>query len=191
MIIINLLNQKGMSLVEVIVSLIILGIVIFPVLNLFHNSGILTARVHHEVAALNYAQEIIEGVKSVYDKHTGLVRGVGYESITLEDRTSREDDAYNNFFIAITGGSGSGQVRGITSYDGASHTAAVDQPWTTPLAANNDSAYLLLEGFDKKYDFRISVTPGALNLKTVRVTVSYYVNDQSKDISLTTEKLMR
>lgn len=180
-----------MSLIELLVCLIIIGIVILPAINLFRHSGILTAQSHHEVAALNYAQEIIEGVKSVHDNYTGIVRGVGDESIALEDRTSREDDAYNNFFIAITGGSGSGQVRGITSYDGGSHTATVDQPWTTPLPANNDSTYLLLEGFDKKYDFRISVTPGALNLKTVRVTVSYYVNDQSKDISLTTDKLMR
>jgi len=180
-----------MSLIELLVCLIIIGMVIFPVINLFRHSGILTARAHHEVAALNYAQEIIEGVKSVHDNHSGLVQGVGDEVITLEDRTSREDDAYNNFFIAITGGSGSGQVRGITSYDGGSHTATVDQAWTDPLPASNDSTYLLLEGFDKKFDFKISAASGSMNLKTVRVTVYYYDNAQLKDISLTTEKLMR
>jgi len=174
-----------------LVCLIIIGIVIFPVINLFRHSGILTARAQHEVAALNYAQEIIEGVKSVHDNDTGLAQGVEDKAIALEARTSSEDNAYNNHFIAITGGSGSGQVRGITSYDGGNHTATVDQSWIDPLLASNDSTYLLLEGFDKKFDFKISVAPGSMNLKTVRVTVYYYVDAQLKDISLTTEKLMR
>ncbi len=180
-----------MSLIELLVCLTIIGIVISPVISLFRHSGILNARAHHEAAALNYAQEIIEGVKSVHDDHAGLVQGIEDETVTLEDRTSSEDGAYNNHFIAITGGSGSGQVRGITGYDGGSHTAAVDQPWTAPLPASNDSTYLLLEGFDNKFDFKISVTPGSMNLKTVRVTVYYYINAQLEDISLTTEKLMR
>ncbi len=191
MILICLGNQKGMSLIELFTSLIIIGIVIFPVLDLFRHSGIFTAQARHEVAALNFAQEIIEEVKSAHDNHSGLVQGIGDETITLEDRTGSEDDYYNNHFIAITAGSGSGQIRTITGYDGGSHTATVDQSWTAPLPAINESTYLLLEGLDKKYDFIISAAPGAMNLKTVRATVYYYVNDQSKEISLTTEKLMR
>ncbi len=188
---INLGNQKGMSLIELLTSLMIIGMVIFPVLNLFRHSGIMTALGRQEVTALNFAQEIIEGVKSVNDNHSGLVQGVEEEIIILEDRTSSEDDAYNNHFIVITGGSGSGQVRTINGYDGGSHTATVDQSWTTPLPVINESTYLLLEGFDQRFDFKISLAPGAINLKTVRATVYYQVNDQLKEISLTTEKLMR
>jgi prepilin-type N-terminal cleavage/methylation domain-containing protein len=188
---INLGNQKGMSLIELLTSLMIIGMVIFPVLNLFRHSGILTALARHEITALNYAQEIIEGVKSVHDNHTGLVQGIEDETIILEERTSSEDNAYNNHFIAITGGRGSGQVRTITGYDGGSHTATVDQSWTTPLPEINESSYLLLEGFDKRFDFKISLAPGDINLKTVRATVYYQVNDQLREISLTTEKLVR
>nr|WP_282432909.1 prepilin-type N-terminal cleavage/methylation domain-containing protein [Pelotomaculum propionicicum] len=184
-------NQQGMSLIELLVSLVVLGIVIFPLINLYRHSGLLTAHAGHEVAALNYAREIIESIKCVDDSHTGVVQAIGDETITFEHRTSVDYDAYDDFYVAITGGGGSGQVRRVTGYDGGSRTATVDQPWDTPLPEVYESTYLLLAGFDQKYDFKISVVPGALNLKTVRAAVYYNVNDQLKDISLTTEKLMR
>jgi hypothetical protein len=47
-------------------------------------------------------------------------------TITLAAEASAVDDAYNEMLIEITAGSGSGQVRKITDYNGATRVATVD-----------------------------------------------------------------
>lgn len=187
----NPVHEKGMSLIEVMVSLIILGIVVYPLIDLFRHSSVLTVTASEEVTALYFAQKIIEGVKSIPANQIGTAQSVGNQTIGLEDRTSDEDDAYNQHVIIITGGAGSGQVRNITGYAGCRHLATVEQSWDAPIPVNNDSTYLILKGFEQRFDFRIDVTSGELALKTVQATVYYTVNAQVKEISLTTEKLMR
>lgn len=181
-----------MSLIEVMVSLIILGMVVYPLLDLFRQSSALTATALDEVAALHLAQEIMEEVKSIPANQMGTAQRVAHDTVTLEDRASDADNAYRQQLVAITGGPGAGQVRQITGYDGGRRQATVDRVWDGPAPVNNDSSYLILDTFDPRYDFRIKVIPGdAINLKTVQVTVSYSVNGQGRDISLTTEKLTR
>jgi cysteine-rich repeat protein len=44
---------------------------------------------------------------------------------------SGTDDAYNGRMLTITGGTGKGQSRKISDYDGATHRATVESAWTT------------------------------------------------------------
>jgi len=39
---------------------------------------------------------------------------------------------YTGMWIALTGGSGAGQLRQIVAYDGRTKTATLNGPWTTP-----------------------------------------------------------
>ena len=52
-------------------------------------------------------------------------------TIRLEAGASAANDFYNNAFVTITGGTGEGQVRFISDYDGTTKDATVSTNWTT------------------------------------------------------------
>ena len=52
-------------------------------------------------------------------------------TIVLASGASAVDDFYNNMYVTITGGTGSGQVRRITDYVGSTKVVTVDSAWTT------------------------------------------------------------
>lgn len=70
---------------------------------------------------------------------TGITRHAGGErALILEQNASPVNDAYTGMNLAITGGTGSGQVGYITGYDGATRTATLEAPWTTKPADGSD-----------------------------------------------------
>ncbi|HXG30003.1 MAG TPA: phage tail sheath family protein [Thermodesulfobacteriota bacterium] len=78
-------------------------------------------------------------------RHEGTAQGGAAgppPTITLANTASGVNDAYNGMRIEITGGTGSGQVRTITDYDGATFVATVDSPWTT--VPDNTSTYRII-----------------------------------------------
>jgi hypothetical protein len=60
---------------------------------------------------------------------------------------STTDDEYKGRFLAITGGTGSGQVREVVSYDGSTRTATVSTWETNP---DSTSTWRLLNGASVK-----------------------------------------
>jgi hypothetical protein len=62
---------------------------------------------------------------------TGIVAGsgVGNNQIEFPAAASSTDGAYDPALVAIVGGTGAGQTRGIYQYDGFSRTATVDRNW--------------------------------------------------------------
>lgn len=72
----------------------------------------------------------------------GTAAGGGANTITLDGLGSGEpetDDYYNGMVIEIVGGTGEGQIRLITDYDGTTKVATVDVDWDTQPGV--DSAY--------------------------------------------------
>ena len=61
--------------------------------------------------------------------------------ITLASSSNGTDDHYNNMYIMITGGSGSGEVRKITDYDGTTKVATIDTAFNTDV--DNTSTYII------------------------------------------------
>ena len=184
-----ILNQRGMSLIEVAVSILILGIITFPLIYLVRTGSVYSAEAGQEVAALNYASEIIEEIKCIPDNQSGFVQGAATKTITIENRASDLDGYYNNFNIAICGGPGSGQVKTITGYDGGLRQADVDAEWLA--MPDGASAYIIYDCCPADYRCAVEVEAGQDNLKTIRVTVYYKANNLDKAVTLTTEKLMR
>ena len=70
----------------------------------------------------------------VYDNE-GAATGGAAGTITLNAQAVATDDIYNGQLIATVSGTGKGQVRKITDYDGASKVATVNANWTTNPAA--------------------------------------------------------
>lgn len=66
-------------------------------------------------------------------------QGGSNNTIILSLSASNKNDYYKDFFIKIIAGSGNGQIRKITKYDGISKTAQVDQDWIIP--PDNTSFY--------------------------------------------------
>lgn len=71
--------------------------------------------------------------------YTGTAQAGAAGTITLAAGESATDDFYNGMLVRITSGTGSGQVRRITDYVGASKVATVDSNWTT--TPDNTSVY--------------------------------------------------
>jgi len=62
---------------------------------------------------------------------SGTAQAGAAQAITLAAGANEGDDYYNNFSIAITGGTGAGQQRTISDYNGTSKVADVDRVWDT------------------------------------------------------------
>lgn len=117
----------------------LLGIATIPLLHFFVTGSTFTATARHEVAALNFAQELMEEIKSApYQTIFGTIaegkaQAGDSNTITLEkDTTSSTDGFYNDCMITITEGTGSGQIRKISGYAaGDNHIATVSSNWST------------------------------------------------------------
>jgi hypothetical protein len=62
-------------------------------------------------------------------------------SIRLASTASASDDYYNGWVVEITGGTGSGQQRVITDYNGTTKVATITNAWTT--TPDTTSTYML------------------------------------------------
>lgn len=62
---------------------------------------------------------------------TGTAQAGASTSITLVSTASSTTDAYKGMYITLTGGTGSGQVKRVTAYNGTTKVATVDSAWTT------------------------------------------------------------
>lgn len=62
--------------------------------------------------------------------HSGQALSGGASTIGLAVTADSLSNAYSEMQITITGGTGSGQTKTITSYDAATKTATVDTPWS-------------------------------------------------------------
>lgn len=71
--------------------------------------------------------------------HSGTAQAGASSTITLASGASSADTDYSYAMVKITGGTGSGQVRKISSYNGTTKVATVSIAWTT--APNNTSTY--------------------------------------------------
>lgn len=73
---------------------------------------------------------------------SGLAQGGALSTVTLKAGASAITDFYKNGLIAITSGTGVGQSRSITAYDGGTKIATVDRDWgTTPVLGDG---YIIL-----------------------------------------------
>ena len=68
---------------------------------------------------------------------SGLAQGAAAGTVTLKAGASAITDFYKNGLVSITSGTGVGQSRSITAYDGATKIATVDRNWgTNPIAGD-------------------------------------------------------
>ena len=72
-------------------------------------------------------------------KTSGTAQAGASGNITLASGASSVDDNYNDYVIRITGGTGIGQSRRISDYNGTSKVATVASNWTT--TPSSDSTY--------------------------------------------------
>jgi Tfp pilus assembly protein PilV len=134
-------SESGMSLVEVIVAIFLLGLVTVSLLQLFLTGNVFTAVAGHEVASANLAQEILEEMKSVPWNQIGTARGGTADTILLDPAAGSENGKYMWYTIALTSGTGAGQVRQVVGYSGSSNTATVSLPWDE--VPDNTTRYIL------------------------------------------------
>ncbi len=74
----------------------------------------------------------------VYNSYRGDIVAASGTSITLDAGASSYDDFYNGAFLYIYNGSGTGQVRLITDYVGATQVATIESAFIEPLDTSSD-----------------------------------------------------
>jgi hypothetical protein len=86
---------------------------------------------------------------------TGTAQAGGANTITLDTGASAVDDFYRSMPIRLTGGTGSGQIRKVVSYNGTSKVATVDIAWGTN--PNSSSTFRVSKGvYFAKTPFEVS-----------------------------------
>ncbi len=182
-------GQRGVGLLEIMVVLFFLAVITVPLINFFLSGNRFTAEARHEVATLNLAQEILEEIKSIPGNQIGVALEGTTGTITLAG-TKTTNGLYNNYKVALTGGTGSGQVRTITGYTGSTRVAAVSPNWI--IAPDSTTSYVIYQKNNSTpYTYSVSVTDGTNSLKTVTVSVDYKAKGISKSVSLTGEIIKR
>lgn len=183
-------GQSGMSLIEVMVALVILGFMCAALMGLFLAGSRDTAVARHDLMAVSVAQEILDQVKAIPENQLGTVQSATANNIRFENVASAADDAYVGQTVALTSGKGSGQVRVITGYDGDTRTAAVDSPWDT--VPDETTEYAIFNGKDTTYPYRVEIGRLSGALRTVTVTVTYQAAGAGRrEVALTSERLRR
>lgn len=77
-------------------------------------------------------------------KHAGAAKGGTSASIVLDDNASATSGEYNTMTVYLVGGTGAGQKRKISSYDGTTKTAVCTPAWT--VAPDATSEYVIRYG---------------------------------------------
>jgi len=198
-------NKRGMSLIEVIVAICILGLITVPFVNFFLTGSIFTSIARHDVAAVNTAQEIMEEIKTVPSSHLGIVQEIFDDTIVLESNDNLQTDNLEGYLVALTGGPDAGQVFRIIDYN--NDQAAVELVWKTNTLKDDEdeqdeqnpqdeTTYLVMRDTGSKFPFEIAVegytdiedTEEFDDLKKITVTVFYQDRGRWREISLTTDK---
>lgn len=105
----------------------------------------------------------------------GTATGGTITTITLDPASSAVDDFYNGYVIYITAGTGSGQVRTITDYVGATKIATVDADWITTPDATSDYELFLSRNIaiywdEDEKEFIVGFTPDPHTSPNIDVT---------------------
>jgi len=163
-------NQKGITLVEIIIAVAISSLVILIVYSMFltgkeaYQKGEANAEVlqngrvslERMTREIRQAQDVVTDLTSPADQiefHDGhltfateedLVQGAGASTITFNATASAQDDYYENMFVRLYKG-GYEEFKKIIDYDGSTKIATVDSDWAIiPDGTYNykiDSAY--------------------------------------------------
>lgn len=97
---------------------------------------------------------------SAFDAVTGLAQAGGANTITLQSIASASNDLYLNQSIYIPSGTGAGQRRRITAYNGTTKVATVSSNWI--INPDNTSAYMIYEGNQVSVDINTDKTGYAI-----------------------------
>ena len=79
------------------------------------------------------------GLQSI---RSGTAQAGGSTSIAVDSGASAVNDFYNNTYIYLTGGTGVGQARFISEYDGSTKIATVNSVWATN--PSSDSTFAII-----------------------------------------------
>lgn len=71
-------------------------------------------------------------------KHAGVAKSGTTASIVLDDNASATSGEYNTMTVYLVGGTGAGQKRKISSYDGTTKTAVCTPAWTVAPDASSE-----------------------------------------------------
>ncbi|MDW5300401.1 MAG: type II secretion system protein [Sedimentibacter sp.] len=106
----KLLNNKGLTLIEIIITLAVLGIVIAPLMSMFITSQKINTESENEYNAIQLAQKYMEEIKGMDVLDTD--NADGYPYITSEDTYKRNltEDGYDLTISVKKAGMQSGEV---------------------------------------------------------------------------------
>ncbi len=133
-----------------------LGIFVFTDTSDYPSQGVTTADVLGNFKIID-PNGVVVWNNLNYGQQTGTAQSGGATNIVLASGASATDNFYNNLYVIITGGTGSGQTRRVSAYNGTTKIATVSVAWGTN--PDNTSTY--------KFSFSDLVPQAALTNQTL------------------------
>lgn len=108
------LNNKGLTLIEIIVTLAVLGVVVTPLMSMFITSQKINTESEKEYAAIQLTQKYMEELKSMDVLDTDNFDGYSYDSVKNAYIREVSDNEYDLFIQVKKVGTESGTI-GLTN----------------------------------------------------------------------------
>lgn len=116
---------------------------------------------------------------------TGTAQAGASGSITLAASEPATTGYYNQCYVRITGGTGSGQIRQVTAYSGSTKVATTDTTWTT--APNATSTYSIEES---PIGFALDASDGSINYVNLTFPAASPANPIVRKITILSASFM-
>ncbi|OPJ56337.1 PilW family protein [Alkalithermobacter paradoxus] len=164
-------NDKGLTLIEIVMAIAILGIVIIPISSMFVDVAVLNTTSKHKLKALSFAQKYMENIKSleninqiqkiyIEDDYEILVKIEEEDSreITYKDESTDNSDVISNIYNLIIVSEGNiikiiGEENFLISVDVNTNIVSYKDKW------NKNATYDLKEKLNS-----ISITVTGTNI---------------------------
>lgn len=110
-------NNKGLTLIEIIVTLAVLGVVVTPLMSMFVTSQKINTESEKEFRAIQLAQKYMEEIKGMEFLDTDISDGYPYNSAKNAYLREFEEDGYDVSIQIKKAGTESGTIGGINPAD--------------------------------------------------------------------------
>jgi len=184
-------NERGMTLLEVVVALCLFGLLASGMVGLFLSGQVATASNSRRQEALCLARALMEAVKASPAEWEGRVQRAGSNYVVLEkSKADDQDGAYQDFYLAIVEGAGQGQVRKITDYVGSSRTAYVVPSWSsTPDTSSRYLVFRVVSDLPDPTRVVVTIRPSSQTaLEEVKIVVKDSTPWGEREVQLTCER---
>lgn len=183
-------TKKGLTLIEVIISIFLLSLIIIPLFSMSITAAKISKNSNNKIIAANLSQQVVERIKANYNKNNLNPVGLEYVSLVKEDGTDiklklsvtegyelYKSSSYKNIYVKVKYGT---SINIPNIFDGFGY-------YDITMAISSDKKIEIRDKTNKKIggDIVLDSSNPELDIEKDEANSKYIIN--SSDISITPE----